>query len=485
MLKKICGLFLGLVVCIGSACVTPTHASSAFPVIITHIQAGGVGAAREEFVLLYNATPNDIDISGWCLTNKYDVSFFCFDDELTGYILPAEMHAVITSAEFIETTTQLFDVSPYVYTVTNQSSGSIVGSADIISLIDSEEETVDVKSWATSLASGKMWARQILMDDPLMYAELGGEADWLVETSGELPLNEVVEYEKEPEEPIVKEPELVQAGGHPAQLSELLPNPDGADTGNEFIELYNPNEDMSIDLTSYTVKVGQSLEKTYTFPEGSVVAPQEYKAFTNAEMSFTLLNSTSSVQLYANEVPVGEQVTYIDPESGMAWAYIENTWTYTTTPTPNEANILTVASEEVEESELKPCADNQYRSLETNRCRLIATTESTLTPCKANQYRSPETNRCRNIYQDDTPAPCKEGQERNPETNRCRNIVAMTNAGQAVKGAQTVNEGISWYVWLGIGGVIVGVASYAIWEWRVELQKVTAAVKAKFARRKT
>lgn len=324
------------------------------------------------------------------------------------------------------------------------------------------------------------------MEDPLMYAELGGEADWLLEVSGEVPSNEVVEYKKELDtEPVIEEPELVQAGGYPIQLSELLPNPEGADTGNEFIELYNPNIDTSIDLTSYAIKVGQSLEKTYSFPVGTILAPQEYRAFTNSEMPFTLLNSTSSVQLYVNDAPIGEFVTYADPESGAAWAFIDDTWQYTTSPTPNGVNILSTINEQPETSTLKPCADNQYRSLETNRCRNITTAETTLTPCKENQYRSPETNRCRNIEQDDAPAPCKEGQERNPETNRCRNIVAMTKVSQGVKGATTVNEGVQWYVWLGVAGVVLGVASYAIWEWRVELKKLARTLNAKFARRKT
>ncbi len=480
MLKKICGLFLGLVVCIGSACVTPTHASSASSVIITHIQAGGVGAAREEFVVLYNTTADVIDISGWCLANKYEVTFFCFNSENTGYSLSGYSHAVIASEDIFETAPGLFEIPPYTYTVTNQSSGSIVGSSETLTIVDANKTSIDVKSWTSSLASGKMWARQVLLEEPRMYAILGGEADWTVETSGGIPLNEVVEYEKIlPEDPGIDDSILSPV------ISELLPNPEGTDTGSEFIELYNPNQDHAVELANYTFRVGKSLEKTYTFPEDTALAPQGYRAFTNEEISFTLLNSTSSVQLYYNEVSVGEVVLYNEPASGMAWAYIGDSWVYTSTPTPNKQNLYTVLQQESDSSLLKPCAANQYRSPETNRCRSIETSQTTLTPCKENQYRSSETNRCRNIVQDDGPAPCKEGQERNPETNRCRNIVAMTQVGQGVKGAETVSEGVNWYLWLGIAGVVVAVLSYALWEWREETRAVIRRIRVTFTRTKT
>ena len=480
MLKKICGLFLGLVVCIGSACVTPTHASSASSVVITHVQAGGVGAAREEFVVLYNTTADAIDISGWCLANKYEVTFFCFNPESVEYTLSGYSHAVIASEDIFETAPELFEIPPYTYTVTNQSSGSIVGSSEALTIVDANKTSIDVKSWTSSLASGKMWARQVLLEEPRMYAILGGEADWTVETSGGIPLNEVVEYEKTlQEEPIGSEVIL------PLVISELLPNPEGTDTGSEFIELYNPNQDHAVELANYTFRVGKSLEKTYTFPEDTALAPQGYRAFTNEEISFTLLNSTSSVQLYYNEVSVGEVVLYNEPASGMAWAYIGDSWVYTSTPTPNKQNLYTVLQQESDSSLLKPCAANQYRSPETNRCRSIETSQTTLTPCKENQYRSSETNRCRNIVQDDGPAPCKEGQERNPETNRCRNIVAMTQVGQGVKGAETVSEGVNWYLWLGIAGVVVAVLSYALWEWREETRAVIRRIRVTFTRTKT
>ncbi len=78
MLKKWYGLFLGLVVLAGSACVTPTHASSA-SLLITQIKAGGQAGALEELVVIYNNSSTAIEVTNWCLTNRANVAFACFE----------------------------------------------------------------------------------------------------------------------------------------------------------------------------------------------------------------------------------------------------------------------------------------------------------------------------------------------------------------------------------------------------------------------
>ena len=190
--------------------------------------------------------------------------------------------------------------------------------------------------------------------------------------------------------------------------------------------------------------------------------------------------------LVASEVP-----SYASPPEGESWALIEDVWQYTNQPTPGFANIKSSADSEddgdtsaLTSSAPKPCAANQYRSPETNRCRLIATAASAaVAVCKVGQERNAATNRCRNITPTTTAAACKEGQERNTETNRCRNIKQLSTAGFGVKGATTKQGGVGWYLWAAIVGVVVLVIGYAVWEWRAELQHVLKMVQAKFAGR--
>jgi len=288
----------------------------------------------------------------------------------------------------------------------------------------------------------------------------------------------------------------------PIKITEMLPNVSGSDEGSEYIEFYNPNN-IEVDLSNYVFYIGSDSLNFYSFPPGSRIGASKYLSFSNSEIKFTLLNSSSSVHLRSLDgFMIDESPTYNDPDDDMAWALIDGAWQYTNQPTPSDVNLLSLMSDNistVSASSLQPCAANQYRSLETNRCRLLVTTANAVTACRDGQYRSEETNRCRNIVSDVSSllpcaegqernpatnrcrsvgtvlgasnlAPCKPGQERNPETNRCRNIVKMPLAEYTPE--QTIESFKNDYVWwsmIGVGAVAIG---YGLWEWRFEMIKL-------------
>lgn len=294
----------------------------------------------------------------------------------------------------------------------------------------------------------------------------------------------------------------------PLKITELLPNAIGADEGNEFIELYNPN-DVDVSLLFYVFYVGSGFNDFYSFPSGSYIKAGEYKAFSNRDIKFTLVNTTSSVTLRTiNSLFVDSVPAYLDPGDGMSWVLINNVWQYTNRPTPDGVNLESLLDDASET--LTPCAANQYRNPLTNRCKLLPEYESQLAPCKDGQYRSEETNRCRSIISDvvdlvpcaegqernpatnrcrstttavlgdSTLTPCKAGQERNPETNRCRNIVAMPDVGFAPeKTAEQSGDKSLYFVLAGVGAVVL---SYGLWEWRHEIAKLLAKIRKRFHR---
>ena len=523
MLKTICRLFLGLMVCAGSACVTPTHASSASPILLTVIQASGTAGAKDELVSFYNNSSSEQNITGWCLQNKATVTFGCVGDSLgtSQIILPAFGSAVIVSSEHAAASGESPSRFTTIYAVTNLSSGSIVGSADTLSLLNATGTVVDSYAWTSAHPSGKAWMRTKVGSGQGGYVSTGLPSDWQGGAVTAIPANDIIErIVGSPSEPVEEPPTDNepnpgdeeggdgQVGGvifHP-QITELLPNPEGSDAGQEFIEVYNLNESAGLLLDGYALRVGPSLEKSYSFPTGYEVPPLSYVVFTNSDIGFTLVNSTSGVQLQHQGMPAGEVVMYSNPPDGQSWALVGQSWQYTGHPSPGEPNqaalgddvlsvetgdkgdgIATIAADVA--NTLKPCAANQYRSLETNRCRLIqVASASTSTPCKEGQVRNAETNRCRNIVSEGAePAACKVGQERNLDTGRCRNIVKMTDASHAVKGAsvQSANTGVSLYAWFAIGGVVLLVVGYAVWEWRHELASALARIRQKFGRKRS
>ena len=300
----------------------------------------------------------------------------------------------------------------------------------------------------------------------------------------------------------------------PLKITELLPNPIGSDVGGEFIEIFNPNAN-DVSLSNYVLNVGSSVSN-YVFPTGSIIGVGKYISFSNDDIKFTLVNTTGKIDLMsADGQVIDETPAYINPNDGMAWALINEVWQYTDQPTPGGANIASTVkliSDPMSVSRLEPCAANQYRSLETNRCRLISTSNSTLAPCKDGQYRNEETNRCRSIASNVTAlAPCKTGQERNPDTNRCRSVAAVlgasnlapckagqernpdTNRCRNVAGAmlkadyapeqtsQSSGNSIMWWSLAAVGSVAI---VYGLWEWRQEITGLAKKIKSVVAGKK-
>lgn len=447
MLKVFLGFVVSVVVLLSSAYVPvdiPRAYAASASVIITHIQAGAVGAATKEFIRIYNNSSEPVDIAGWCLTNKNERVIACFDATEIGQalFLPAYQYGIAMSDVFESDV--LNDSVVVEYAPLNQSSGSITGSSDTISLVDPTGEVVDSHAWTIPLDAGMQYQRSG-EGNPIIYSDTDSA---IVVT---LPL----------------------------EISEMLPNAIGSDDDREFIELYNPN-DAIVFLAGYILYVGLDDGTAYLFPEGASMQPFGYLSFSNTEIPFTLLNSASKVRLALGDETIGQSPTYVNPKEGQSWAIIDDQWQYTSRPTPGSENLssdkvvlVTVPKLETKVStDPKPCADNQYRSLETGRCRLTASSvDNTITPCKDNQYRSEETNRCRNIVVTTLPEPCKEGQERNPETNRCRTVTKMSKVDYGVLGASTKSSNGNWYALATVAGVLLLAIAYAVWEWHDELGK--------------
>lgn len=288
----------------------------------------------------------------------------------------------------------------------------------------------------------------------------------------------------------------------PLEITEMLPNAAGADAGKEFIELYNPHA-HPVALKWYVLVVGG---KEYPLPDETIAAG-EYKTVSDSAVGFTLPNTSAVVTLRSIDGTVLYRTPlYSAPKDDEAWVFINGAWQVTNRPTPGAANLPSVSDEkgngsaggdlkpcdanqyrspetnrcrliETSTSERAPCKEDQYRSEETNRCRNIASAASTLTPCKEGQYRSEETNRCRSIAGDTNElTPCKEGQERNPETNRCRAIQSAqpTKADYAVEPIrETATAFTGWWALGGIGALAAGKIG---WEWREEITNAVRKV---------
>ena len=294
-------------------------------------------------------------------------------------------------------------------------------------------------------------------------------------------------------------------------ILELLPhslNCSPVDTSllcGDYVKLFNGSS-TSIDLSNYRLRTSygglKSTASNTVALTGNLSSGQYALINTKSDGSslsltetggYVWLEDSQGVQAYQ---PV---VNYPDASSdglaGQAWAFDGSTWQWTTMPQPTGANYfpplgLAGLSSTASSFSLKPCAANQERSPETNRCRTIAVAVTTPTVCQPGQERNLTTGRCKAVVVAKTATPCKAGQERNPATGRCRSIASAAKSSKACKPGQERNPetnhcrkippkiagvkdvktvartvGHHWYV---AAGIVAAAVAYVYYEWRQE-----------------
>jgi len=201
------------------------------------------------------------------------------------------------------------------------------------SLLGAFSNTVDTASWpAAPVGASRVW---------------DGEGwTWTAHPTPDA-VNELVPLPSPVSPPDSASPAPIESGvgsqqSYPAlDITELLPDPaaPATDADDEFIELHNPGP-TTADLSGYTLKTGNSQTDVYTIGDITLDA-DGYIVFNSADTHIALANTGSSVALYdPTGQPVGSTVSYPTAKTGEAWARFGAGWSWTTTPTPGQSNVL-------------------------------------------------------------------------------------------------------------------------------------------------
>jgi len=558
--------------------VVPENQSDVDPsslVLISELQTGSSNEATSEFIELYNSSDYSVDIADWDLQYKsatgssWTSKISSDQADSARFIIEPRGYFLIATETFL---VENVDISAHAQMNNGLAAGEghvrLVFMSDLVVL---DETIIDLVGWGNAdTAEGDMPApapdkgeslKRIVDEDGWLVDTDNNSADFLISDNpspqATLPINsgtdEITDEEQQDEDDDAKDddqdavseddtseeesPDNVaeeeQEGSDPVVapvscggivISEILPNPTGIDTDNEFIELYNPTN-KPIELNGCRIELKEGSDTDFTAFDEIVLEPNEYRAFYDSDTNITLPNSSGGTMFLLFEDEELHEVTYPgDMSDDVSWSWFGNDeWGGTYTLTPNQLNIRLEAKPcpvgqerneatnrcrlvESAEEQLVPCMEGQERNPETNRCRNVNPVSSTLTPCGPGQQRNPATNRCRSISSTSTLVPCREGQERNPETNRCRavgsatsNLVPcepdqernpetnrcrnVTTAGAAdVLGVQDIRVTPSTDAgsWILAGTMVVFAIFYGAWEWRREIMRLFSRVRLRF-----
>lgn len=558
MLKRFGVFVVGTLYLMGLVALPPNAQALEATAVIYQLQAGITGGATQEYVSFANTSSVAVDVTGWCLTKTSGT------DTGTPSVLGCVMSPDLQMAMWLPAGGAVTFATAEFVAAHSGFAPDVIFSADLAStgghvrLVDANKREVDRLGWGNAVhpetlaaavpSNPKILQRvsvdgvlqdignnsvdfapiilevlpsrvlyeqeipvdvclnipdfQVSMPDGYMY---DGANDCRQDVCQNLPLLQldVPDGYYESTEFVC---ELSPLENAPLAITELLPNTTSYDTGNEFIELYNPTTRF-VSLDGYVLQVGPSFSKSYALPVEQIIGPAAYLSFSDLQTGLVLANTNAQLRLVAPDgTVVSTTEPYESPVEDYAWALIGNSWQYTNQPTPAAANLESTptAQDDEEVNTLPACPTGQYRNPETNRCRMLQAVVSVSTPCKAGQVRNAETNRCRSVLSAAAGLiPCQPGQERNPETNRCRmasgNVLGACAEGQErnpetnrcrkkastagsttakVQDVFTPSSASSMRWWI-VGVAILLAAGYMLYEWRQDIANILHKYRAK------
>ncbi len=106
------------------------------------------------------------------------------------------------------------------------------------------------------------------------------------------------------------------------KITEVLPNPEGKDTNNEFIEITNFSDD-SVNLKNFSLDDGEKGSKPYIFSENTIIPPNSSKAFYNSQTKIALNNTIDSARLFDENNNLIDELKYDKTTEGKSYSYTQ------------------------------------------------------------------------------------------------------------------------------------------------------------------
>jgi hypothetical protein len=358
-------LFGGFVVSVlelSSVFVFADHGSH---LVISQVQiTGGPGQTTNDFVEIYNPTGSDVNLEGHRLVKRTKTG-------TTDTTLKSWTQSAIVKAHGY----YLWASSSYaaIPTVPDTTTSGTIADDNGVALRQGPEDTgviVDAVAWgqaANAFVEGQAFSTNPGAGESLERKPGGSEgnatdtdnnaADWFIQATSH-PRNTasppVPPAQGTPPAPVSAPPS--GGAGIPVQyareveISEIMPNPAGADAGNEWVELFNAAF-VSVDLGGWllgdsTTTGGNGGGKVHIIETGTTIAPQGYVVIQIPKGTFALNNTSDSIKLFHPDNALLAEVSYSGPvPPGQAYAKMpDRSFAWTSTVTQGSTNAFPVQS---------------------------------------------------------------------------------------------------------------------------------------------
>lgn len=371
--------------------------------VITQVQVSGAGGADDEFIEIKNVSTQPVPLLGWSIQYRSSTGSFPVGSKrnLPDFVLAPHTYYLIAKSSY--TGLVVPDLVHSSFSLSGATAGGNVylvnGTAGITS--ESDPLIMDKIAYGTGADNSATNAPLPLSGESLLRVDFTGvnSADFVIsepkprnssisempEDLEEYPEDGDSDQQEDPEndsgeasdeggnseengnngdynDTNEQEPEENEVGTENNQysktikISEVMPNPPGADPGQEWIELYN-NSSTAVDIKHWILDddgPAGSLpaKKSYVIPS-KVISAKGYAVITIPKGRFSLINSTGDeVRLFWPDKNLADKTIYRgslkDTES---WCLLSNEF-QTCEPTPGEENkALQIIEEEDDDEE--------------------------------------------------------------------------------------------------------------------------------------
>lgn len=354
----------------------PLQAAPAAHVVISEIRISGLsGFSTDEFVELYNPTDLPVDITGWQLVKRtasgatyplieslealtivgHGYVFIAHPTGYTGSVLP---DARYTTANSLSADNSIELVSP-VGIVDQVGWGSATHVEGVKAPTPGSAKSIERKALPSSTSADMVdggadvfrgngedtdhndadFVSRDVPDPQSSTSELE-----FITAAAPAPVPKTTNTNQAsssiPVSPVVVAPTvpaIAKSAPHTVVFSEILPDPKGPDTTEEFIELVNIGE-VAVDLTNW--KLGDASKTSYTISKGTI-APGEWYVVKRGDSGIALNNTGGeSVTLIAADGVVTSTVSWPGsaPEA-QSYSFVKDVWVWTGQLTPGKTNV--------------------------------------------------------------------------------------------------------------------------------------------------
>ena len=126
-------------------------------------------------------------------------------------------------------------------------------------------------------------------------------------------------------------------------INEIMPNPEGADETDEWIELYNSNN-FDVDLSGWQLQDQQGTITTYTVPANTKIPADGFLIFKRPETNIMLNNDADGLNLLMPDGKNTDSISFISAPLNQSYNKTKNGWNWSTILTPGATNIITAAA---------------------------------------------------------------------------------------------------------------------------------------------